>query len=121
MKRTPLLLIGLACLLAAGCILFFGIKVATVPVVPSVCGGHSSYLEVLGIAVSMGLFMGLLLCFWIGALVHMLKNQAIQGTDKIVWALVIIFLHILGAIIYFLIAPRVRLTTTPQAENPVHP
>lgn len=42
---------------------------------------------------------------WLGALIHMLRNPAIQGTEKIVWALVIIFLQVLGAIVYFCIAP----------------
>ena len=54
-----------------------------------------------------GLFglVGLLLSvFWLWMLIDAITNTAIQGTEKIVWVLVIIFTHILGAVVYFLIA-----------------
>jgi len=43
----------------------------------------------------------ILSAFWLWMLVDCLKNQALQGTDKIVWVLVIIFLFTLGALLYF--------------------
>ncbi|MEO6845802.1 MAG: PLDc N-terminal domain-containing protein [Chthoniobacterales bacterium] len=46
---------------------------------------------------------------WLGALIHLLKNNSILGTDRILWLLVIIFLYTLGAVLYFLIAPRPSL------------
>jgi hypothetical protein len=42
--------------------------------------------------------------FWVWMLVDCLQNASITGTEKIVWVLVIIFLHVLGAIIYFAVA-----------------
>jgi hypothetical protein len=43
---------------------------------------------------------------WIVALVDLLKNDRLQGTDKIVWVLVVILLQFIGAVIYFCMAPR---------------
>lgn len=41
--------------------------------------------------------------FWIWMLIDVLSNQRLQGTDKLVWVLVVIFLHFLGAALYFMI------------------
>ena len=51
------------------------------------------------------LLMALSLLLWIGALVHLLQNKALEGTDKIVWLLVVVLLNALGAILYFFLAP----------------
>ena len=40
--------------------------------------------------------------FWIWMLVDCLMNEPSEGNDKLIWALVILFTHGLGAIIYFL-------------------
>ena len=40
--------------------------------------------------------------FWVWMLVDCIKNTRLSDTEKIVWVLVIIFLHALGALIYFL-------------------
>ncbi len=56
----------------------------------------------------LGLFSGLigllLTIFWLWMLIDAITNTAIQGTEKIVWVLVIIFTHILGALIYYFVA-----------------
>jgi len=44
-----------------------------------------------------------LFVFWLWMLVDCLKNPRLQGTEKIVWVLVIIFLHGLGALVYFFV------------------
>lgn len=48
------------------------------------------------------------LLVWLAALVDMLKRPAEQwqqsGQDRIVWALVVVFLYVVGAILYWLIA-----------------
>jgi Phospholipase_D-nuclease N-terminal len=44
--------------------------------------------------------------FWIWMIVDCVQNPYLQGTDKIVWLLVIIFLHFIGALIYYLVARR---------------
>jgi Phospholipase_D-nuclease N-terminal len=49
------------------------------------------------------LVLGIMLfVFWIWMLVDCIKNTALSDTEKIVWVLVIIFLHFLGALIYML-------------------
>jgi len=41
--------------------------------------------------------------FWIWMLVDCATKESDQGNDKIIWILVIIFTHWLGALIYFLV------------------
>ena len=40
--------------------------------------------------------------FWIWMLVDCLMNEPSEGNDKLIWAMVILFVTGLGAIIYFL-------------------
>jgi len=50
------------------------------------------------------LALGVLACiFWIWMLIHAITNRGLSGTEKIVWVLVIIFLHFIGALIYFFV------------------
>jgi hypothetical protein len=46
-----------------------------------------------------------LLCFvfWIWMLIHAITNKGLKDTDKIIWVLVVLFLHVLGALIYFFV------------------
>ena len=39
--------------------------------------------------------------FWIWMLIDAIKNPRLDGSQRIVWVLVIVFLHALGALIYF--------------------
>lgn len=39
--------------------------------------------------------------FWIWMLVDCAQNEPSEGNDKVIWILVIIFTHWLGALIYF--------------------
>lgn len=41
--------------------------------------------------------------FWIMMLINAIQNPRITGAQKIVWVLVILFLHFLGALIYFFV------------------
>lgn len=41
--------------------------------------------------------------FWIWMLIDCATNASLDGTQKIVWILVILFLHFLGALIYFVV------------------
>ena len=45
----------------------------------------------------------LLLIFWIWMLIDCLKRDFRKDVEKIVWVLVIIFLHVLGAAIYYFV------------------
>lgn len=40
--------------------------------------------------------------FWIWMLIDCLTNEP-SGTEKVVWAIVILFTHFLGALLYFII------------------
>jgi uncharacterized RDD family membrane protein YckC len=59
-----------------------------------------------GLAIIFSLFAVVIvvLCFvfWIWMLVDAIKNPNLNSTEKVVWVLVVVFLHVLGALIYFL-------------------
>jgi hypothetical protein len=46
------------------------------------------------------LFLGSI--FWIWMLIDCALHENGQGTDKVVWILIILFTHFLGALIYFM-------------------
>lgn len=52
-------------------------------------------------AIALSLFV-----FWIWMLIDAIKNPGLSSTERIVWVLVIIFLHWLGALVYFLAGRR---------------
>jgi hypothetical protein len=67
----------------------------------------------IGVAAIVFLFAALALCvFWIWMLVSAIQNQGLNSTEKVVWVLVIIFLHFLGALLYYLLGHPKRLKTT---------
>jgi hypothetical protein len=41
--------------------------------------------------------------FWIWMLVHAITNKGVEDIEKIVWVLAIIFLPLIGSILYFFI------------------
>ena len=41
--------------------------------------------------------------FWLWMLIHAIKNKGLTDTEKIMWVLIILFLHVLGALIYFFV------------------
>jgi len=45
----------------------------------------------------------LAIAFWIWMLIDCATKESSQGNDKVIWILVIIFTHWLGALIYFLV------------------
>ena len=40
---------------------------------------------------------------WIWALIDCVRNESSEGNTKIVWVLVIVFLHVIGALLYFIV------------------
>ncbi len=57
---------------------------------------------VIGGVIALALFV-----FWIWMLIHAITNKGLTDTEKIVWVLVIIFVHFIGALIYFFVGrPR---------------
>jgi ABC-type multidrug transport system fused ATPase/permease subunit len=59
----------------------------------------------LGLIVIFGLFVFLFsiasFAFWIWMLIDCVTNEPSEGNDKVIWLLLIIFLGIIGAIVYF--------------------
>lgn len=49
------------------------------------------------------LILLLLFVFWIRMLIHAVTNKGIDGGEKVAWVLVVLFLNLLGAIIYFFV------------------
>jgi hypothetical protein len=45
----------------------------------------------------------LYLVFWLWMLIHAIGNKGLSDGEKVVWVLVIIFLPVLGSILYFFI------------------
>jgi len=41
--------------------------------------------------------------FWIRMLIDCVKNPALSDTQKIIWVLIILFSHLLGALIYYFV------------------
>jgi len=58
---------------------------------------------IIGLFFLLGIMLAGLLAFvfWIWMLIDAIKNPSLDGTQRIVWVLVIVFLHALGALIYF--------------------
>jgi hypothetical protein len=58
------------------------------------------------LALPFGLLSLLVLIFWIWMLIDCIGNGSLDGTQKLIWVLVIIFLSGLGALLYFFIARK---------------
>jgi|HubBroStandDraft_6_1064221.scaffolds.fasta_scaffold768118_2 heme/copper-type cytochrome/quinol oxidase subunit 1 len=54
--------------------------------------------------------------FWIAMLIDCAKNEPSTGSDKIVWIVVIVFTHILGALIYYFVRRRPRRLAAYHAQ-----
>ena len=50
--------------------------------------------------------------FWVWMLVDCLMNEPSTGNDKIIWAVVIVLLHALGALLYFFVRRPARMRET---------
>lgn len=50
-----------------------------------------------------------LLAFWIWMLVHAIQNKGLSEGERIAWVIVLVFVHLLGAVIYFFVGrPKAR-------------
>ena len=66
--------------------------------------GLMAIYMIVGATVSLGIF-----AFWLWMLVDCIKNEPSEGNDKIIWVLVIVLLHGLGALIYLLARRPTRI------------
>ena len=41
--------------------------------------------------------------FWIWMLVHAISNNGLSDIEKLIWVLVMLFTHFIGAVIYFFV------------------
>jgi len=64
----------------------------------------------LGFALFMIPLVLLAMAFWIWMLIHAVTNSGLGDGEKIAWVLVILFLHFLGALIYFAVGRPKGLT-----------
>lgn len=56
-----------------------------------------------------GLVLALsILAFWIWMLVDCVRNEPRDGNDRLVWILVIVFVKVVGAVIYYFMRYRHR-------------
>ncbi|MCZ6689851.1 MAG: PLDc N-terminal domain-containing protein [Planctomycetota bacterium] len=62
------------------------------------------FMGFIGLGV-LGLFI-----FWIWMLVDCATNEPSEGNDKIIWILIIIFTHPVGALIYLLVRRPQRIS-----------
>ena len=53
---------------------------------------------VIGVLLAIAVF-----AFWIWMLIHAITNKGLTDVEKLIWVLVVIFLHALGALIYFFV------------------
>jgi hypothetical protein len=40
--------------------------------------------------------------FWVWMLIHCIRNERLRDTEKLIWAIVIVFTHFIGAVICLL-------------------
>jgi len=57
--------------------------------------------------------------FWIWMLIDCATKEPSAGNDKIVWLLIIVFTHIVGALIYYFVRRRPRLFAESQHASVV--
>ena len=65
--------------------------------------GMSGFGMLMGFGLVAVLLGALLFVFWVWMLIDCLKRDFKKDYEKIVWILVMIFLHILGAIVYYFV------------------
>jgi hypothetical protein len=61
------------------------------------------FLVIFGI-IAVGIFI-----FWIWMLVDAIQNKGLTDGEKVCWVLAIVFLHIIGALLYFFIGRPKRM------------
>ena len=64
---------------------------------------HTQILAFLGLGLVGGLIGIIASIFWLWMLIDAILNPRLRGTEKLIWVLVVLFLHVLGALIYFFV------------------
>lgn len=77
---------------------------------PGAVGGLLVLLIMLAVVVPLLLA---LFIFWIWMLISAVQNKGLTEGEKIAWILILVFVHILGAILYFFVGHPKRHTPLP--------
>ena len=70
-------------------------------------------IEIIFIMLALLVFLPLVLAlfvFWIWMLISAVQNKGLSEGEKIAWVLVIVFVHFLGALLYFFVGHPKRHT-----------
>ena len=74
---------------------------------PGAVGGVVVLLMVLAVVIPLAIAT---FVFWIWMLISAIQNRGITEGEKIAWVLVMVFVHFLGAILYFFVGHPKRHT-----------
>ncbi len=82
------------------------------------CEDLSPWLFAMPFLVSGAMFIIMMpaLIFWIWMIIDAAKNE--KNNDAIIWILILVFLHILGAVIYYFVRKRPRKSEVPAPPMP---
>ena len=61
----------------------------------------------------LGIISVMAFAFWIWMIIDAIQNKGLTDSEKIAWVLVVIFLHCLGALLYFFIGHPKRSMPVP--------
>ncbi len=64
---------------------------------------HTHLLGFLGLGIVGGILGLLATIFWLWMLIDAILNPRLKGAEKLIWVLVVLFLHFLGALIYYFV------------------
>lgn len=98
MRMKPKALLFLVCLLTAFGLLATPAQAANISLVPQLAmHGELGLFAVFGLLALAGF------AFWIWMLIDCANSKRLDSNDRLIWILIIIFLGLLGAILYFFI------------------
>lgn len=80
---------------------------------PGSIGGAIFVLMLLAVLIPIAIA---LFVFWIWMLISAVQNQGLSEGEKIAWVLVIVFLHWLGALLYFFVGHPKRNSPLPPQK-----
>jgi hypothetical protein len=63
------------------------------------------------------LFLAIPFGLWLGALIDLLRSNFADSITKLIWLVVIVFIPVLGAILYLFIGRKQKVNTTSQHSN----
>jgi hypothetical protein len=82
---------------------------------PGDVGGLIFVLALLAVIIPIALA---LFAFWIWMLISAVQNKGLTEGEKIAWVLVIVFVHWLGALLYFFVGHPKRNTPLAPPQKP---